>query len=178
MDRQIRSTILFLIGTALLVISSGGACRQAPTSIPEGKDMNLEWARFFHAGNVEEIEFTVDSRAQLASRVERLVADAGGPMRLALTPDRVKRYRDQNEGLELAFAEAESLTHAEGSRVITPTRIFVLWTGDLVGESGESMVILHGYPEYSAGPLRVEKGRADFIKFVADLPRKNPGTRD
>jgi hypothetical protein len=168
-----------LAGTAvLLLVCGGGACRSPQSPTAEATGMTVAWARLYADGTAADFDLTAVAREQLETAVRQLVAGAGGVLRLAVTAERVQQYREGGRGVELAFAAAETLQYAGGSRVIVPSRLFVLWGGDLVAESGESLVVLYGYPEYSAGPLKVKAGRTEFLEVLAGLPRRGTEARD
>jgi len=140
--------------------------------------MTVVWARLHSDGTAADFDLTAVAGEQLATAVRQLVADADGVLRLAVTAERVQQYREGGRGLELEFAVAETLQYAGGTRVIVPSRLFVIWGGDLVDEAGESLVVLYGYPDYSAGPLKVTVGRTEFLELLAGLPRMGAEARD
>ena len=172
MKKSIRLVSLYLIGTTLLLLSSGGACRHQKALPPEAPDMALEWVHLFDDGNKKEVELSSQVENLLVSEVKKMVAESAGVLRLALTPSRVQGYRQQGEGLEMAFIQPDSFSFAKGTRSIKPNRIFILWGGDLVGEGSDGLVVMYGYPEYSAGPLPIKEGRSQFLKIINSLPFK------
>jgi len=120
-------------------------------------------ARIHRAGEVTPLPLEPAERADLLHLVQTLAGNTKTMLRLAISPERMAEYYKLSHALELDLGEPISLEIGFNKQVIEPSRLFIMYRGELVGEAGDGLVIIHGYPEYSAGPLVVPGGRGELL---------------
>lgn len=160
----------------LLLLAAGtvncGHGRESAAS--NGGGMVVKQARLYVNGAVTAINLADGVDERLGGAVRTLVATDGSVLRLAVTPERMQGYRQSGSCLEIELEKAVTFPYMGGSRSFVASRLFLIWGGDLVGEATESLVVVHGNPEYSAGPLKYPVGRTRFVDFLKDLPKIKP----
>jgi hypothetical protein len=120
-------------------------------------------------GIATQLQLQEEDLTRLTAAVSALAENASSRLRLAVTPQRMAEFYAQSEALELIYPAPVSLTLVFNAQTIRPTRLFVMLAGELLGAEDDRLVIVHGYPEYSAGPLVVSEGRRELRTLLDEL---------
>jgi hypothetical protein len=103
---------------------------------------------------------------ELVTRCEQQLRDADDLLKLAVTPQTIRRIQATEVALEIRYRTPPTLQVAANGLTLRPLRLLIPLTGEL---AGSVTTIFHGRNAYDAGPYRNRAGTGQLASLVREL---------
>ncbi|OGY21882.1 MAG: hypothetical protein A2126_00690 [Candidatus Woykebacteria bacterium GWB1_45_5] len=158
MNKKVLAAILLILFTVILGIvwyffSSKGV--QSPFS--KTKESSLEMAVYNKGGRML-VGINSPYFQQVQVEAEDLLVSADSGLFLLVTPETIKRIKEQESCLELIYSQPKTFTSSFNELEVKPDRLLIPLSGEFVGTKNNVVIFIGDRKAYSSGPYVNSRG--------------------